>query len=152
MRSSDTAGRWAREATGLACLTLDRPGTSANSLSRAVLVELGGLLRALHKEPLRGLVVRSGKPSGFIAGADVREFTRFRSEADALETITTGQRVFDQLEALPFPTVAAIQGFALGGGLELALGCRYRRAVHDARLSLGLPQCHLASNPAFAST
>src|SRR5258706_10545059 len=150
--SSDTAWRLDREANGLACLTLDRPGTSANSLSRAVLVELGGLLRALHKEPLRGLVVRSGKPSGFIAGADVREFTRFRGEADALETITTGQRVFDQLEALPFPTVAAIQGFALGGGLELALACRYRVAGDDARLSLGLPEVQLGIHPGFGGT
>ena len=150
--SSDTAWRLDREANGLACLTLDRPGTSANSLSRAVLVELGELLRTLHTQPASGLVVRSGKASGFIAGADVREFTRFRGEADALETITTGQRVFDQLEALPFPTVAAIQGFALGGGLELALACRYRVAVDDARLSLGLPEVQLGIHPGFGGT
>ncbi|HLQ12182.1 MAG TPA: 3-hydroxyacyl-CoA dehydrogenase NAD-binding domain-containing protein [Steroidobacteraceae bacterium] len=150
--STDKAWRLDREASGLACLTLDRPGTSANSLSRAVLLELGELLRMLQREPPRGLLLRSGKSSGFIAGADVREFTRFRSEADALETILTGQQVFDQLEALPCPTVAAIQGFALGGGLELALACRYRVGVDDARLSLGLPEVQLGIHPGFGGT
>src|SRR5260221_3071401 len=150
--STSTAWRLDREADGIACLTLDRPGTSANSLSRAVLLELGELLRSLHADPRRGLIVRSGKASGFIAGADVREFTQFRSEADALETIGNGQRVFAQLEALPCPTVAAIQGFALGGGLELALACRYRVAVGDARLSLGLPEVQLGIHPGFGGT
>ncbi len=150
--STSTAWRLDREADGIACLTLDRPGTSANSLSRAVLLELGELLRSLHADPPRGLIVRSGKASGFIAGADVREFTQFRSEADALETIGNGQRVFAQLEALPCPTVAAIQGFALGGGLELALACRYRVAVGDARLSLGLPEVQLGIHPGFGGT
>src|SRR5258706_7680007 len=150
--SSSPAWRLDREADGIACLTLDRPGTSANSLSRAVLLELGELLRSLHADPPRGLIVRSGKASGFIAGADVREFTQFRSEADALETIENGQRVFAQLEALPCPTVAAIQGFALGGGLELALACRYRVAVGDGRLSLGLPEVQLGIHPGFGGT
>ncbi len=150
--SSSNAWRLDREADGIACLTLDRPGTSANSLSRAVLVELGEQLRTLHSDPPRGLIIRSGKNSGFIAGADVREFTAFRSEADALETIQNGQRVFAQLEALPCPTVAAIRGFALGGGLELALACRYRVAVDDERLSLGLPEVQLGIHPGFGGT
>jgi 3-hydroxyacyl-CoA dehydrogenase/enoyl-CoA hydratase/3-hydroxybutyryl-CoA epimerase len=150
--SSSNAWRLDREADGIACLTLDRPGTSANSLSRAVLIELGELLRTLHGAPPRGLIIRSGKTSGFVAGADVREFTAFRSEADALETIQNGQRVFAQLEAIPCPTVAAIQGFALGGGLELALACRYRVAVDDARLSLGLPEVQLGIHPGFGGT
>jgi len=80
--STSNAWRLDREADGIACLTLDRPGSSANSLSRAVLLELGELLRSLQTDPPRGLIVRSGKASGFIAGADVREFTQFRSEAD----------------------------------------------------------------------
>src|SRR5260221_6739606 len=150
--STSTAWRLDREADGIACLTLDRPGTSANSLSRAVLLELGELLRSLNADPPRGFIVRSGRASGFIAGADVRDFTQFRSEADALETIGNGQRVFAQLEALPCPTVAAIQGFALGGGLELALACRYRVAVGDARLSLGLPEVQLGIHPGFGGT
>ena len=150
--SSSNAWQLEREADGIARLTLDRPGTSANSLSRAVLLELGELLRSLRADPPRGLIVRSGKASGFIAGADVREFTEFHSEADALETIRNGQRVFAQLEALPCPTVAAIQGFALGGGLELALACRYRVAVGDARLSLGLPEVQLGIHPGFGGT
>src|SRR5260221_9448080 len=150
--STSTAWRLDREADGIACLTLDRPGTSANSLSRPVLLELGELLRSLHADPPRGLIVRSGKASGFIAGADVREFTQFRSEADALEPIGTAQGVFARLEALPFPTVAAIQGFALGGGLELALACRYRVAVDDPRLSLGLPEVQLGIHPGFGGT
>ncbi len=141
-----------RAADGIATLTLDRPGGSANSLSRAVMQELGEQLKALQAQPPRGLIVRSGKSSGFIAGADIREFTQLRNQADALQLIRGGQQVCDQLAALPCPTVAAIQGFALGGGLELALACRYRIGVDDGRLSLGLPEVQLGIHPGFGGT
>src|SRR5260221_4936972 len=150
--STSTAWRLDREADGIACLTLDRPGTSANSLSRAVLLELGELLRSLNADPPRGFIVRSGRASGFIAGADVRDFTQFRSEADALEPIGTAQGVFARLEALPCPPVAAIRGFALGGGVGLAVACRCRVGVGDARLSLGLPEVQLGIHPGFGGT
>jgi len=146
------AWRLDRDAAGIATLTLDRPGTSANALSRSVMLELATVLRTLASDPPRGLIVRSGKASGFVAGADVREFTTLRSESEALALISMGQRALDELEALPCPTVAAIQGFALGGGLELALACRYRVAVNDGRLTLGLPEVQLGIHPGFGGT
>jgi 3-hydroxyacyl-CoA dehydrogenase/enoyl-CoA hydratase/3-hydroxybutyryl-CoA epimerase len=141
-----------RAADGIATLTLDRPGSSANSLGRAVLQELGELLKGLQAQPPRGLIICSGKKSGFIAGADIREFTTLRTQAEALELIRGGQKVCDQLAALPCPTVAAIHGFAMGGGLELALACRYRVGVDDGRLSLGLPEVQLGIHPGFGGT
>jgi 3-hydroxyacyl-CoA dehydrogenase/enoyl-CoA hydratase/3-hydroxybutyryl-CoA epimerase len=150
--SNDGAWQLTRDADGIATLTIDRPGSSANTLSQAVLLELEAHLAALHGAPPRGLIVRSGKSSGFIAGADIREFTTFRNATEAYEHIRIGQRILDQLEALPCPTVAAMAGFALGGGLELALACRYRVAVGDARLSLGLPEVQLGIHPGFGGT
>jgi 3-hydroxyacyl-CoA dehydrogenase/enoyl-CoA hydratase/3-hydroxybutyryl-CoA epimerase len=141
-----------RDAQGIATLTLDRPGGSANTLARVVLEELAARLEELATDPPRGLIVRSGKPSGFIAGADVREFTRFRDEAEALEQIRLGQRVCSRLESLPCPSVAAIHGFALGGGLELALACHYRIGSDDGKLSLGLPEVMLGIHPGFGGT
>jgi 3-hydroxyacyl-CoA dehydrogenase/enoyl-CoA hydratase/3-hydroxybutyryl-CoA epimerase len=133
-------------------LTLDKPDSSTNTLGRALLLELQQQLQILTQRSLRALVIRSAKASGFIAGADVHEFTRFESEAAALEQITLGQRICSQLEALPYPTVALIHGFALGGGLELALACRYRVALGDSRLSLGLPEVQLGIHPGFGGT
>jgi 3-hydroxyacyl-CoA dehydrogenase/enoyl-CoA hydratase/3-hydroxybutyryl-CoA epimerase len=140
------------DADNIGWLTLDRPGSSANTLGRAVLLELQQQLDALERRTLRGLVLRSSKPSGFIAGADIREINTLTSEANALELITLGQRIFSRLEALPYPTVAAIHGFALGGGLELALACRYRIGVGDSKLSLGLPEVLLGLHPGFGGT
>ncbi|MGA3158626.1 MAG: enoyl-CoA hydratase-related protein, partial [Steroidobacteraceae bacterium] len=150
--NSATAWRLDRDADGIAWLTLDRPDKSANALSADILHELDAQLEALAGARPKGLVIRSGKKSGFIAGADIREFTTLRSPQEALAHILIGQRCFDRLEALPFPTVAAIHGFALGGGLELALACRYRVAVADAKLSLGLPEVQLGIHPGFGGT
>jgi 3-hydroxyacyl-CoA dehydrogenase/enoyl-CoA hydratase/3-hydroxybutyryl-CoA epimerase len=141
-----------RDADGIVWLTLDKPGTSTNVLGRAVLEELSTLLQPLASDPPRGVVIRSGKKSGFVAGADIKEFTAFKNATDAYGLIRSGQQVMDQLEALPCPTVAAIQGFALGGGLELALACRYRVAVGDERLTLGLPEVQLGIHPGFGGT
>lgn len=162
MSTSAAACRLDLDDQGIAWLTLDKPGSSANTLSGEVLRELQALLQGLAsgRPPegaqgagaVRGLVIRSAKASGFIAGADIREFTSFATAADALAHIELGQRVCAQLEALPFPTVAAIHGFALGGGLELALACRYRIAVGDSKLALGLPEVQLGIHPGFGGT
>jgi len=141
-----------RDSESIAWLTLDKPGTSANVLSSGVLLELNELLGPLEKDPPRAVVVISGKKSGFVAGADIKEFTSITDEQDGYRLIRTGQEVLNRLEALPCPTVAAVQGFALGGGLELALACRYRVAVGDERLSLGLPEVQLGIHPGFGGT
>jgi 3-hydroxyacyl-CoA dehydrogenase / enoyl-CoA hydratase / 3-hydroxybutyryl-CoA epimerase len=141
-----------RDSDGIAWLTLDKPGTSTNVLSSGVLRELESVLQPLAHDPPAGLVVLSGKKSGFIAGADIKEFTGIASAADGYGLIRAGQQVLDHLESLACPTVAAIHGFALGGGLELALACRYRVAVGDERLSLGLPEVQLGIHPGFGGT
>jgi 3-hydroxyacyl-CoA dehydrogenase/enoyl-CoA hydratase/3-hydroxybutyryl-CoA epimerase len=146
------AWRLERGSDGIATLTLDRPGSSANTLGQPVLLELEARLAELAATPPAGLVIRSGKPSGFIAGADIREFTTLRNAEEAFAHITVGQRVFARLEALPCPTVAAIAGFALGGGLELALACRYRVGANEGRLALGLPEVQLGIHPGFGGT
>jgi 3-hydroxyacyl-CoA dehydrogenase/enoyl-CoA hydratase/3-hydroxybutyryl-CoA epimerase len=152
---NDTAsGSWKleRDSDGIAWLTIDKPGSSANVLSGGVLTELDALLAALEKDLPRAVVVISGKKSGFVAGADIKEFTGISDAAGGYQLIRRGQQVLNRLGSLPCPSVAAIHGFALGGGLELALACRYRVAVADERLSLGLPEVLLGIHPGFGGT
>jgi 3-hydroxyacyl-CoA dehydrogenase/enoyl-CoA hydratase/3-hydroxybutyryl-CoA epimerase len=145
---------WALEidAGGIAWLSFDKPGTSTNVLSRATLVELDEHLGRLAKSPPRGLVIRSAKSGGFIAGADVREFSALQNEQQAEEMVRGAQRILERIEALPCPSVAIIHGFALGGGLELAMACRYRIGVRSERLSIGLPEVLLGIHPGFGGT
>ncbi|MFI4878982.1 MAG: 3-hydroxyacyl-CoA dehydrogenase NAD-binding domain-containing protein [Steroidobacterales bacterium] len=152
--ADDTPRSWKteRDADGIAWLTFDKPGTSANVLSAAVLVELNAVLAALTQNLPRGVIVVSAKKSGFVAGADIKEFTNLADEQSGYQLIRPGQQVFDRLEALRCPSVAAIHGFALGGGLELALACHYRVGVADERLSLGLPEVMLGIHPGFGGT
>lgn len=149
---SNSAWKLDRDGQGIAWLTLDKPDTSANTLSQQVMRELDALLQSLARSPPRGVVIRSGKASGFIAGADINEFTTLANAADGYQLTRFGQITFGRLERLPCPTVAAIHGFALGGGLELALACRYRVAVADERLQLGLPEVQLGIHPGFGGT
>jgi 3-hydroxyacyl-CoA dehydrogenase/enoyl-CoA hydratase/3-hydroxybutyryl-CoA epimerase len=141
-----------RDSDSIAWLTIDKPGSSTNVLSSGVLRELDAVLEPLVRNPPRAVIVISGKPSGFIAGADIKEFTGITNIEEGFRLIHAGQEILNRLEALPCPTVAAIQGFALGGGLELALACRYRVAVDDERLSLGLPEVQLGIHPGFGGT
>jgi len=141
-----------RDSDSIVWLTIDKPGTSANVLSSSVLLELDALLRPLAQNPPRAVIVISGKKSGFIAGADIKEFTGITNVEEGFRLIHGGQEVLNRLEALPCPTVAAIHGFALGGGLELALACRYRVAADDGKLSLGLPEVQLGIHPGFGGT
>jgi 3-hydroxyacyl-CoA dehydrogenase/enoyl-CoA hydratase/3-hydroxybutyryl-CoA epimerase len=145
---------WQREtdADGIVWLTFDKPGGSTNVLSRATLVELDGHLDAIKAGSARGVVVRSGKASGFIAGADVKEFVQLESETQAFELVRAAQRILDHLEALPCPTVCIINGFALGGGFELALACRYRVGIKSEKFSVGLPEVMLGIHPGFGGT
>ena len=150
--TSTPAWQMERDSDGIVWLTVDKPGTSTNVLSSSVLRELDAIIDRIALPPPRGVIVLSGKKSGFIAGADIKEFTGISSAESGYRLIHAGQQVFDRLEALLCPTVAAIQGFALGGGLELALACRYRVAVGDERLSLGFPEVLLGIHPGFGGT
>src|SRR5277367_1713579 len=95
-----------RDSDSVAWLTLDKPGTSTNVLSSGVLLELNALLDTLGSDPPRAIIVISGKKSGFIAGADIKEFTGISNEQDGFKLIHAGQKVLNRLEALPYPTVA----------------------------------------------
>jgi 3-hydroxyacyl-CoA dehydrogenase / enoyl-CoA hydratase / 3-hydroxybutyryl-CoA epimerase len=117
-----------------------------------VLRELAIVLDAIERQPPRGLVIRSGKAGGFIAGADINEFTTLRTAQEALALVQLGQGLCDRVAALPCPTVALLQGFAFGGGLELALACRYRVGIDDGRLALGLPEVQLGIHPGFGGS
>jgi 3-hydroxyacyl-CoA dehydrogenase / enoyl-CoA hydratase / 3-hydroxybutyryl-CoA epimerase len=143
---------WQRDGAGIVWLCIDRQNASTNSLSRAVLAELDARLGEIEPTAPTGLVVWSGKANGFIAGADITEFRTLASESEARALIRGGQRVLDRLAALRCPTVAAIHGFALGGGLELALACRYRVAASDGSVSLGFPEVQLGIHPGFGGT
>jgi len=141
-----------RDAEGIVVLTLDRADASVNALNRAVLDELAQLVERLSFEPPRGVVIRSGKSNGFIAGADIKEFELYEKQGGVLASIENGQRVFQGLARLRCPTVAAIHGFCMGGGTELALACRYRVATRDPSTKIGLPEVMLGIHPGWGGT
>jgi 3-hydroxyacyl-CoA dehydrogenase/enoyl-CoA hydratase/3-hydroxybutyryl-CoA epimerase len=136
----------------VAWLTFDKPGSSANTLSRQAMLDLDARLAEVERMAPRAVVVQSAKKSGFIAGADIKEFTSLSSTQQAFDMTRAGQKVLERLEALPCPSVAAINGFALGGGLELALACHYRVAADDPKVSLALPEVQLGIHPGFGGT
>jgi 3-hydroxyacyl-CoA dehydrogenase/enoyl-CoA hydratase/3-hydroxybutyryl-CoA epimerase len=133
-------------------LTLDRTDSAQNSLSREVLQELEEVLVQIQQQPPQALVLRSGKERSFIVGADVNEFTDFTTSGEVESYIIKAQELFSKLEQLPMPTLAVIDGPCLGGGLELALACRYRLAVDDESTALGLPEIKLGIHPGFGGT
>jgi 3-hydroxyacyl-CoA dehydrogenase/enoyl-CoA hydratase/3-hydroxybutyryl-CoA epimerase len=135
----------------IAWLTFDKPGASANSLSRAAMEELNERLAEIERIAPAGVVIVSAK-SGFVAGADVSEFGMVKSPEDAVVWIRAAHAVLDRLERLPCPTVAAINGYCLGGGLELAMACRHRVCADDPKVTLGLPEVMLGIHPGFGGT
>lgn len=138
---------------GIAVLTFDLPGEKVNKLTTAVMTELDSLLDDLAAEKrIRALVIRSGKPDNFIAGADIAEIRDITDARTGEELSRKGQAVMRKIEDLPFPTVAAIHGACLGGGLELALACSYRVIDDDPKTVLGLPEVKLGIIPGFGGT
>ena len=134
---------------GLGILTFDQAGEKVNMLSRAVFSELSDLLARMAREPrLRGLLIRSGKPDVFVAGADLKDFTRVGSE-DLRPLVERGQAIFEQIAELPWPTIAAIGGVCVGGGTELALACDYRLMSDASKARIGLPEVRLGIFPAW---
>jgi 3-hydroxyacyl-CoA dehydrogenase / enoyl-CoA hydratase / 3-hydroxybutyryl-CoA epimerase len=139
----------ARDVQGLAELTFDKAGSTTNTLSKAALAELNEALDELDAKPPAGLVIRSGKANGFIAGADIAEFDGIGDAAVARALVERGATTFDRLANAQYPTLALIRGYCLGGGLELALACRYRVVVDDPSTRLGLPEVMLGIVPAW---
>src|SRR5574342_1334517 len=102
-------------------LTLDKAESSTNVLSAEVMSELDAILDELAANRPRGLIIRSGKESGFIAGADIEEFTRLKDVEDVIRLVRRGWDLYNKLAAVPFPTRALVNGFCMGGGVEMAL-------------------------------
>lgn len=137
---------------GVVVLAFDREGSGVNTFSQEVLVELDNLIERLLLEPPAGLVIHSAKASGFIAGADIKEFQAFDRNGTVDSAIRRGQQVFQRLSELPFRTVAAIHGFCMGGGTELALACSCRVASDDASTRIGLPEVKLGIFPGWGGS
>ena len=133
-------------------LTFDRAEASVNTLAREVLEELEQLVERIAIEKPKGVVVVSGKSSGFVAGADIAEFKTYHERGTVFESIRYGQNVFQKLAELPCPTVAAIHGFCMGGGTELSLACRYRVASTDDSTRIGLPEVKLGIYPGWGGS
>ncbi len=134
-----------------AVITFDHPGKSANVIDAAFLDELEMALRAVRRVGAKGLVFLSAKPAIFVAGADLESLGKIRGEALAT-LVERGQRLFGEIASLGIPTIAAIHGAALGGGLELALACDRRLASEDPATTLGLPETQLGLLPAWGGS
>ncbi len=137
---------------GIIWLGMDVENASANVLSATVLAELNQLLVHYSKNLPIGIAITSNKAKGFVAGADVKEFTKISNHQEALELVQYGQSVFNQLDKMSCPTVAVINGFCMGGGLELALACDYRVALEDPKTRLSLPEVRLGIHPGYGGT
>ena len=137
---------------GILWLFIDREGEAVNALSEEVLREFDTLLDYAKKSPLKGLAILSDKPSGFILGADIREFDGFTDAAQVTASIEEVHDMFRKLENLNCPTVAAFEGYCLGGGLELALSCSYRIAKDIPSTKIGFPEVQLGIFPGFGGS
>ncbi|MBN8716707.1 MAG: enoyl-CoA hydratase/isomerase family protein [Stenotrophomonas sp.] len=141
-----------RRDDGVLVLYFDRADAAVNAFSQDALIELGSALERIALDPPKALVIASGKASGFIAGADLKEFQEYDRRGTVNDAIRRGQDTFQQLAGLPCPTAAAIHGFCMGGGTELALACRYRVASSDASTRIGLPEVQLGIFPGWGGS
>ncbi len=148
---ADKTLHWKRETDrdDIVWLSFDKEGASANVLSADVMAELDRILDELRAKNPRGLIIRSGKDSGFIAGADVEEFTKIKDADDVMRMVKRGWDLYNKLASLPFQTLALVNGFCMGGGVELALACRYRVAVDQPGTRFALPEVMLGILPAW---
>lgn len=156
MTTMNTYKNWRLEtdSDNILWLYFDKHGASVNTLDQSVMGELNAIIDNIASDPTRykGVVIASGKQSGFIAGADITLFTKLKDMDEAVGVVAGGQEILAKLEALPIPTVAMIEGFCLGGGLELALACTYRVAEEDNKTRLGLPEVKLGIHPGWGGS
>jgi 3-hydroxyacyl-CoA dehydrogenase/enoyl-CoA hydratase/3-hydroxybutyryl-CoA epimerase len=133
---------------GVLVVTLDVPGETVNTLGQGMIAEFDSLLDQIGRDDtIKAVVLQSGKPDNFIAGANIKEFTKIASAEDGEALSRAGHGIFGKLEAMKVPVVAAIHGTCVGGGTELALACRYRVATDDKKTSIGLPEVMLGLIP-----
>ncbi|MFP4483266.1 MAG: 3-hydroxyacyl-CoA dehydrogenase NAD-binding domain-containing protein, partial [Spirochaetaceae bacterium] len=141
------------EEDGIVTLAFDLPDQKVNKLTTEVMEELDRNISELaRRDGVRFLIFKSAKPGVFIAGADINEIKDIENEEDAAAKAGAGQELFNRIEDLPFPTLALINGAAMGGGLELALACDYRIVTENPKTKLGLPETSLGIIPGFGGT
>lgn len=142
-----------RDEDNIVWLTFDKHDSKTNTIDLVVLEELLSVIQSLETDtkPL-GLIIDSSKKNGFCAGADIQQFKNTESLETIVNLIHQGQMVFNHLAHVPYPTVALIEGYCLGGGLELALACRYRIAIEDPKTKLGLPEVRLGIQPGWGGS
>ena len=140
----------------IAWATFDREDEAMNTLGRRSTEELAAIVSATEEGAkngsIRGLVIQSAKPTSFIAGADIREFDNLTTESEVEDAVNATVGIFDRIEAMSVPVVAAIHGYCLGGGLELALACHWRVADRQEGTRLGLPEVKLGIFPGLNGT
>lgn len=142
-----------QDGRGVMTAILNVPHAPVNVFNPSVLADLAGLIAMVEQSrDIQALVFRSGKDSGFLAGADVHQIEKLQSPEEARQACWIGQSLFARLENLPIPTVAVIQGTCLGGGLEFALACKARLVINDPRTKLGLPEVELGLLPGWGGT
>jgi 3-hydroxyacyl-CoA dehydrogenase/enoyl-CoA hydratase/3-hydroxybutyryl-CoA epimerase len=138
---------------GILVATIDQPGDAVNKVDRTLGAELERVLDTIERDrAIRGAVIISGKPDIFVAGADIEQFLEFRVPTDAENAAKFGQRLLGAVEKARVPVVAAIHGACLGGGLEMALACRYRICTDHAKTVLALPEVQLGLIPGMGGT
>jgi 3-hydroxyacyl-CoA dehydrogenase/enoyl-CoA hydratase/3-hydroxybutyryl-CoA epimerase len=155
MNNMQTYNNWRLETDSdqILWLYFDKQNASVNTLDRSVMEEFSIIIDNLASDKThQGVILASAKSSGFIAGADISQFTQFKDIEEATSVLRLGQHILDKLEALKLPVVAMIDGFCLGGGLELALACHYRVAEESAKTRLGLPEVKLGIHPGWGGT
>lgn len=130
----------------VAVLTIDRPH-ARNAIALATIAQLGEALDAVEREPLNVLVLRGAGDRAFVSGGDLKELSRIRDEAGAIDMATRMRRLLDRVATFPVPVVAALNGHALGGGAEVAVAADVRIAADD--VSIGFTQVRLAIMPAW---
>lgn len=134
-------------------LMMDRQGASVNTINAGVVLELDEIINQVaNDKSIIGVIIGSAKKQGFIAGADIQQFTQFKDAEEAFNLVRQAQLVYDKLEQLSIPTVAMIDGFCLGGGTELVLACRYRVAEDGEKTRIGLPEIKLGIHPGWGGT
>lgn len=144
----------------IAWATINCPGQSMNTLGELSFRELEAIVNEVERSAsnretsnkICGLILTSSKPNNFVAGADIKEFEQLDTEEKVLEVTTYGTELFKKIEKMKVPVVVAINGFCLGGGLELAMACHYRIATRQEGTRLGLPEVKLGIIPGIHGT
>src|SRR5262245_36249593 len=141
-----------KRSDGVGVVTIDMPGESQNTLNDLFRKDFDLVRKEIDASGVRAVVLTSGKEGSFIAGADINLIKTLTSAEEAERRSREAQKAVDDLESAPIPFVAAIHGACLGGGLEIAMGCRARVASDDRRTKLGLPEVQLGLLPGAGGT